>query len=567
MRRIFLLLLCCALLTGAVFADNRTDTVQNTTTVFQDGSAHVSLTVSVTLEETQEGLTFPLPKGADDVVLNGEAVQTSPSRVNDSVDLVALSHLDGVTGTYALSFSYTIPAVVGYEDEEAEGEDRPLVLNLPLLSGFEYPVDAMTFSVALPEGVDGSPSFYSGYFLQSIESDLDYTFEDGVISGTVTEPMKDKETLMLTMRVTQAQFPELVIIENEENLHLYAIAGLTGITWLFWLIFMPSLPVFGKRRNAPPAGVHAGSMGSWLTLEGGDLTMMVFQWAQLGYIRIVPDKRDRVWLHKRMEMGNERSAGEVKIFNQLFGRNRSVEGTGSRYGRLWHSVRGTVERREEIILGGTGARGIFRFLAMLVSMLAGAAMGSNFIPEEDPMQMALMVTLALVGGYTAWKIQAGTMKLHLRQRQAVPGCIICCLVWMAAGIVTDLPITALSSTLVQLLAGVFAAWGCRRTKSGRQIACKVLGLRHYLKGIKRDEVKEEMNKNPDYFFEMVPFAMAFGVENAFARRFGRRILPQCGYLEADRASKRTAREWAVLMRQTAAKLDGAARKANSYRKR
>ena len=567
MRRLFILLLCCVLLTGAVFADNRTNTVRNTTTIFNDGSAHVSLSVSVTLEEPQEGLTFPIPRDADDVVLNGNPVQTSPSRVNDSVDLVELTHLDGVTGTYTLSFSYVIPAVVSYDEATKDSENRQLVLNLPLLSGFEYPVESMTFSVALPEGVDGIPSFYSGYFLQSIESDLDYTFEEGVISGTVTEPMKDKETLMMTMPVTQAQFPDLVIIENEENLHLYAMAALAGIAWLFWLVFLPSLPVFGKRRNTPPAGVHAGSLGSWLTMEGGDLTMMVFQWAQLGYLRIVPDKRGRVWLHKRMEMGNERSAFEVKCFNKLFGRNRSVEGTGSRYGRLWHSVRGTVERREEILIGGTGARGVFRFLAMLVSVLAGAAMGSNFIPEEGTMQTVMMVMLALVGGYTAWKIQAGPMRLHLRQREALPGCLICCAVWLLVSLVADRPIAGLASTLVQLLAGLFAAWSGRRTKSGRQTACKVLGLRHYLTGIKRDEVKDELNKNPDYFFEMVPFAMAFGAENAFARRFGSRILPQCSYLEADRASKRTAREWAVLMRQTAAKLDAAGKKANTYRKR
>ena len=162
MRRLFLLFLCCVLLTGAVFADNRTDSVRNTTTVFNDGSAHVSLSVSVTLDEAVEGLTFPLPRDADDVMLNGEPVQTSPSRINDSVDLVALPHLNGVTGTYTLSFSYVIPAVVSYDDTSSASENRPLVLNLPLLSGFDYPVEAMTFSVALPEGVEGIPNFYSG---------------------------------------------------------------------------------------------------------------------------------------------------------------------------------------------------------------------------------------------------------------------------------------------------------------------------------------------------------------------------------------------------------------------
>ena len=567
MRRILILILCAALLVGVVYADNRTDAVRNTTTVFPDGSAKVMLTVNITLDEPVEGLTFPVPKGAEDVTMNDVPVETRASRANASVDLVDLSHLDGLTGPQSLTFSYTLPALVAYADENPdENGNRSLLLQVPLLSGFEYPVETMYFSITLPEGTEGAPSFYSGYFLQSIESDLSYKFENGVINGSVTEVMKDKETLKMTMYVDQEQFPELVIIENEENIHLYAMLAMTGLALVFWLLFLRSLPVYPRRRNQPPVGIHAGELGSRLTMEGGDLTMLVFQWAQLGYIRIVPDKRGRVWLHKRMEMGNERSDFEVKTFNQLFGRNMSVDGTGSRYGRLWYSVRNAIQDRELITRGGLGARPVFRVLAMLVSAMAGASMGMNLI-EEGPWRIVLAAGLALFGCITAWKIQAGFLKLHLRHRDDVPGAIVCCLLWLIAGLVAHRPLAVGLSTGVQILAGLFTAWGGRRTKAGWQMACKVLGFRHYLAGIKRDEVKDALNRNPDYFFEMAPYAMAFGVENAFAKRFGSRIMPQCSYLEADRASKRNAREWAHLMRQTAEKLDAAGKKANTYRRR
>ena len=267
-----------------------------------------------------------------------------------------------------------------------------------------------------------------------------------------------------------------------------------------------------------------------------------------------------------MDMGNERSPFEVKCFQKLFGNNRSVDATGSRYARLWHSVRSTLDCKEEIVTVGLGAKGFFRVLAMSVSTLAGASMGLNLL-EEGPWVPVLAGALALVGSFTAWKIQAGFMKLHLRQREAVPGGILCMLLWVAVSIFAGRAAAGIFSTVVQVLAGVFAAWGGRRPKTGWQTACQILGLRHYLTGAKRDEIKEELAKNPDYFFEMAPYAMAFGTEYAFAKRFGTRIMPQCSYLEADRASKRTAREWAVIMRQTAIKLDRAGKKAKSYRKR
>ena len=566
MRRFTIFFLCLALLVGAVYADNRADAVRNDTTVLTDGSARVMLTVSIRLENPVENLTFPLPRGADEVTLNGAPVETIHSRVNASVDLVDLSFLDGVTGVHDLLFGYTIPAVVDYEETDDDGAQRRLVLSLPLLSGFDYPVESMSFSVVLPDGVTESPSFYSGYFLQSIESDLTYTFNDGIVSGTVTEVMKDKETLHMTIPVTLEQFPELVIIENEETLHLYAMSAAAVLALVFWILFLRSLPVFAGRRSTAPMGIHAGELGSRLSMEGGDLTMLVFQWAQLGYLRIVPDRRDRVWLHKRMEMGNERSEFEVKCFNKLFGKNRSVDGTGTRYGRLWYAVRNTIECREEITLGGLGARNVFRVLAMLVSTIAGAAMGANLV-EAGPWKVVLAVMLAGLGSFAAWKIQAGFMRLHLRHRDDVPLALGCCLVWILVGVLTDRPAAGLISTVFQILAGFFTAWGGRRTKSGWQMACQILGLRHYLAGIRREDIKEELSRNPDCFFELIPYAMAFGVDNKFAGRFGSRIMPQCSYMDADRASKRTAREWGVIMRRTAAKLDAAGKKANTYRKR
>ena len=68
------------------------------------------------------------------------------------------------------------------------------------------------------------------------------------------------------------------------------------------------MPLWRIRCTAAPAGLTAGELGSRLVHKGADLTMMVLSWAQLGYLLITMDESGRVFLHKRMEMGNERSA-------------------------------------------------------------------------------------------------------------------------------------------------------------------------------------------------------------------------------------------------------------------
>ena len=565
MRRFLMFILCCALLTGTVFAAGRTDEVQCTSLVYSDGSADVVLTVNITLDEAVEDLTFPLPKGVEDVELNDMPVDTRNSLDNASVELVDLSRICREPGKYSLTFRYCLPAVVRYE-EGGSADQRHLMLELPLLSGFEYPVEEMKFNITFPDGVTESPSFYSGYFLQSIESNLEYTMENGVLSGTVTAPMKDRETLMVTMSVDGEAFPELVIVEENENEHLIYMGYTAAAALVFWILFLPSLPVLPLRTKTAPAGIHAGEVASRMTMDGADLTMMVFQWAQLGYIHISPDKRDRVWLHKRMEMGNERSPFEVKTFRQLFGRNRMVDGTGSRYARLWRQVNAVIDDAPQITRGGLAARYVFRGIAVLASALAGAAMGQNMIEEGTYWQLALMMGLAIVGSLMAWKIQAGAVCIYKRCRDALPGGIVCAVLWLIASLICGDFRAGLLSVAIQFAAGMFAAWGGRRAKGGWQMACQILGLRHYLTGAKRREIHAALEMNPDYFFEMAPYALAFGVEDAFAGRFGRAIMPPCGYLDAGRDDKRTAREWAYLMRQTAEKLDRGAKRMSQYRK-
>ena len=56
---------------------------------------------------------------------------------------------------------------------------------------------------------------------------------------------------------------------------------------LYWLLTLRTLPLVSSRASTAPEGITAGELGCRLTLTGGDLTMMVFSWAQLGYLLIV----------------------------------------------------------------------------------------------------------------------------------------------------------------------------------------------------------------------------------------------------------------------------------------
>lgn len=549
--RLLILILCIVMLSGVVYADSTVESISNYSTIAADGSCDVTLSVTVFLDSPASGLTFPLPEGARDVTMNGAKVKT---RQGDAVLLAELSNLEGLSGTYTMSFHYTIPTVLETVVEEKDNSRR-LALQLPLLGGFDYPVEYMDFSVTFPTEFTTEPSFSSGYLGNSIESLLDWSINGLTVKGSTNSALQDKESLVMTMNVTEEMFPGQLVLPREGNPETIYMGICTGLAVLYWLLMMRCVPIFRQRRTTPPEGITAGEIGSRLSSAGVDLTMMVFSWAQMGYLRIRPDRNNRVWLEKQMDMGNERTDFEMKLFRTLFSRNSAVDGTGTTYAKLCLKAAQTVSGSHEMYRRKAGNIQIFRILFCGVSVCSGICYGMNLVLRGSTAQILLAIGLAVLGAITGWGIQGGMYRFHIRGKTQQYIGIVCGILWIGLGIYAGVVWIGVAAVAAQMVAGLAAAYGGRRSSLGRLQASQILGLRVYLKRASGEELERLTEDNPEYFFDMLPYAMALGVEGAFARQFDDLNIPQCPYMAVRADRSRSAREWAYLIRKTADKLD------------
>lgn len=548
MRRIgrfFAAVLCCMLLTTTVFAETTATRVDSMISVGTDGNCQVVLTVNIKLETAASGLTFPLPTNAKNVTVSGVSVRTTKS---DGVLLADLSSLDGLIGEYTMVLSYSLTGAV------APDEEGVLTLTVPLLSGFAYPVDSLSFSITLPGDAVYEPTFYSGYLQQSVESSLKTVNTGKTISGYSTRQLNDHETLYMAMEVTKDMFPGFTYFRREGNPETIFMAGCGILALLYWLLALRTGPILRRHQVTPLEGVTAGELGCRLTMTGGDLTMMVFSWAAMGYLQISVDKRGKVLLHKRMEMGNERGPYENRCFQALFGRRRVVDATGEQYAKLCQKAAKTVPGIQEMYRKGAGNVKVFRGLCAGISLFCGVCLAMN-MASNAVAQALLAVVLAALGAITAWNIQAGIYRIHLRGKLPLLIGGICGAVWIVLGAIAGQTSLALLSVLAQMCGGFLAAYGGRRSELGRYSASQVLGLRHYLANIAKPELQRLTQQNPEYFFEMLPYAMALGVDGAFAKQFGRGLLPECPYLTVPGRARRSATGWAELLRRSADDMD------------
>ena len=554
----------CILLLGVlclpVSAETAATRVDYLCTVTADGDCQVTMTAVIRLEAAYAQMYFPIPENATNVQLNNSGASVTKG---DSALLVDISKITrDYVGDASIRISYTIPEAVAVKvdpDKQEDSSSRAIMLTLPLLCGFDYPVESVSFTITMPSGqMTHEPTFSSTYRQVSIMSDLNYEIRDSQIIGTSTTTLHDHERLTMTMEVPKDMFPTVSTYIREGNPELVPMIAFAAAALLYWLLFLRCLPIAPVRTSTPPEGITAGELGCRLTLSGGDLTMMVFSWAQLGYLLIHLDGNGRVMLHKRMDMGNERSQFENKIFRALFGSRRVVDGTGIGYAVLSQRVATMIPNERNMYKGSSGNPKIFRGLACISQIFCGVcvAMNMSTLPVLEWM-MALI--LGIFGAVSAWLIQAMAYRTHLRGKMPFLVGTLCILVWLGLGFLCQQIWIPLCCCLGQILMGYMAAYGGRRSELGRHDAGMVLGLRRYLKRLPRTEVGRLLTIDPDYFFNMAPHAMALGVLNPYTQVFGRRDL-ECPYLITPVHGKRTAEDWGQLMLDAADMMDTRARR-------
>ena len=564
MRRFLLaviaLVLTISLFTLPVSAENMATRVESYITVTKDGDCMVSTTVRLNLDASVESLSFPVPANASDISLNGGSARTTETATGIDVDISRL--VGGMVGESQFALNYNIPGAVKVILDEEGKLDKTykdyLQLEVPLLSSFAMPVHSLSFVVTMPDNIRYKPVFTSIYQQTGIEASLAYEIDKTMMTGHSTNALNDHESITMTMAVDRSAFPSVSTYVREGNPELTPMLIFAGIALVYWMLFLRTWPLIRTRSVVPPEGVTAGELGCHLTLAGGDLTMMVFNWAQLGYL-LIQREGNRVMLYKRMDMGNERSPFEVKVYRMLFANRRTVDATGYGYTNLSRKVFSMVPGERDLCRTNSGNTKIFRLLACISQVFCGICVAMN-MTQLRVVQVMLSVVLGVFGVISAWQIHEVAYRTHLRGKTRVFIGLTFMGIWIVLGILCGQWAIPTAAAFAQWVIGYLAAYGGRRSDVGRHDAGKILGLRSHLKHVSKDDIHRMMKTDPEYFFNMAPFALALGIIHPFAKNFGSIKMDQCPYLVTRVHGKRSAAEWAELIADTANLIDSKFRK-------
>ncbi len=531
LKKIVLILTLLLCLTVPVFAAGSAQ-IDLGATLATDGSAHVEL--RITLSAPQPGLTYPLPSGAEAVLVNGAPAQTA---LRDGLLRVSLPE-----GATQFSLSYNLPEVYVNRQED-------FFLELPLLSGFPCSLDAFSFCITLPGDIGFEPQFESAYHQSGVQDKLSYTVAGPSLSGDLVGNFKDHEILKVTLQADPALFPHRADGGPLFDVWEIAVMAATAAAIAYYLLFL--LPVIPRKVRCctPPEGISAGEVGTCLTGCGADLSLMVITWAQLGYIQIALDGR-KVLLRKQMDMGNERSTFEVQTFYSLFKGRSTVSGSSYHYAALCRKTAGRSPTLNQLFKRRSGSPRIFRILAIVAGALSGIRLGLA-AGEHTQVQTVLAISFCVLCGAFSYFIQSGGKCLPLRDKSPFYIAFTCTGLWLALSFLVEELALALPMVLFQFISGLAAAYSGRRSERGKRCFAELMSLRHYMTTAPALELQRMLQTNPNYFYELAPYALAMGVDRHFAKRFGKAELPDCSFLDVGSSREMTAQEVAGHLRRAA----------------
>ena len=541
MRKAVFFLLALMLLfslTMGVSAD-QVDQSNFSASVEEDGSCQVSMTVTLSMETMDTTMRFPIPANATDVQLNGFGVGTYYAESVQYVNLGSVLNAEDTTATFFLS--YRIRQAV-----DSSGK-----LDLPLLQGFQLPISSFSFSVSFPGTVTNLPHFTSAYHQSNIESSLYWNVLGSTVSGQ-TNPnvlLNGHETLYMTLQLDGDMFSHHSDAYIDYQVPELVMQILAGLALVYWILFMrPGLPKV-RRCSQPPHGFTAGHMRPILTLGGPDLSLMVLSWAQMGYVLLERRNGNKILIHRQMDMGNERSAYEQQIFSLLFRKNHTVDTKSLAYAALCGKVEKQLSASKSLSHRHNGNPLIFRIFFLAIHLLTGVNLGLT-LGGTAGWQIVLLIFFGILGLVAGHLTQEAAWGILLWKPGAIVRGLLATGIWVLPFLFCGGLSLGLQTALLQLLAGLFAVYGGRRSADGTEALSQVLGLDISFLVPEKSTFTLAKKADPEYFHILAPYALALGTDRLFAYRFGKERIAECPYLVGVSEAERTATQWSRILRNT-----------------
>ncbi len=501
----------------------RINSIDAECTVQKDSSCLVTMHVEYTFVGTVSSVTVPVPK---------DAYSISVSAVNYSVGRSSgckfLTLNGGFAGTQSFDVSYRLltTAVKG------DGEQ---LFTLPLLfPEWQYVIRNFTLTLTMPSEFPGLPEFYSSYYNDQIGNYLNTEVSDGVIRSQSLQPLMEQESLTVEMTLPDGFFDLRFMRGRFAGADVLLFWLLTVLCVIYWFVFLRNRFRKITPETDAPLNCNAGQIPYLLQLKQPSVGLMSTVWASLGYLSVERTKDRKQYLICRMDMGNERSRCEAKLFSTLFSRSGecrvhspAFQSAAANCAALtqadWQSR--LLRRKSKF------SRPIILSLLGLAAAAFAALLTFDNLLTPQSFRWVLIIPLAALctlGALLLQKLPETFVSRCLPVKRYAMFAVLALMLLLSffAGCFGIMFINC----ILQLLIGLVCLPGAKRSAGGMHLFYQLLGLRRFLRKLDPATLDGLLDNDPQYFYRMLPYAEALGVGRRFAKKCSGLPMEPCHWL-------------------------------------
>ncbi len=433
------------------------------------------------------------------------------------------------------SQTYTIKYTYDLGKDPLEDADE-LYYNL-IGTEWDTSISNISFNITMPKEFDKSLlGFSSGYYGTSGSSDVSYTVNDNVITGTFDSTLYAGEAL--TVRLT---LPEGYFVRANRGID-FAIVGIIILcvasiicAFVLWSKYGKDDQVVETVEFYPPEGYNSAEIGFLYkgSVENKDAVSLLIYLANKGYLKIEETEKKslfsvskgfRITKLKDYDGNNE---AERIFFNGLFVAKDSV--TDSDLYNSFYMTIGKVtrkinskENKNKIFEKTASSKGKWLILAaiaifVLITIKVGYEYGGMMeigMPSLF-MGIGLLVFISTLSSNPNIAVKVFIVFWTLGFA-GVP------FLSMLLPIIVEDPLILtlyLIGIITIVILAIFAKIMSKRTKYGNEILGKIRGFKRFLETAEKEKLEALVNQDPEYFYNILPYTYVLGVSDVWMKKF------------------------------------------------
>lgn len=397
-------------------------------------------------------------------------------------------------------------------------------------------ISNISFSITMPKEFDASSlGFSSGRYGYTDNNSVSYSVNGNTISGIYTDTLPAGNGL--TIRLT---LPDNYFVGARDNkTDYYIIIGIclfiVFIAFVLWLLFGRDKPVIETVEFYPPGGYNSAELAFLYKGETDDkaIVSLLIYLASKGYLKIEEIENKALFastkdfiIYKLKEYDGTNEI-EKLFFNGLF-RTRSAVTSSDLTNRFYitvNHIKKLLNKREnKTKIFDKKSLSLKKLIIPMMLIIFVLITAKSFYDagmlSELPVALifpgigfSLMISILTSSGPISTKIFIVIWGLLFG---GIPTFLIILPVIFSNSISA---ITYLIGILCIIVLYVFRKIILKRTPFGSEILGKIKGFKRFLETAEKDQLEAMVEKEPEYFYNILPYTYALGVSDKWVEQF------------------------------------------------